>query len=204
MRVAEFQDVLDQQMSQLAIGVIFAPVPRPLPRGQMNLVNRDGFFQPVGLRPLLNPLGIPPFVLVEAVDDGRGVRPNFRSEGERVRLVEQLSGLCANAVFVPRSLAGTGDEPPPDARVARVQPVLPMLPAVAVGQDGDFCRIRSPHGKTDTIDSILSLNVSSQVMVFLVGLRQYRRHGFAHCRLVLIGSGGLTPVSQTLSGIIER
>src|SRR6516164_1443873 len=74
--VAKPFDVRNQLIGKLAVGkpaVAFLRHTSPGP--EMNLVDTDGFFEPVLLGAFRHPLGVVPCVVVQASDHRSGVRP---------------------------------------------------------------------------------------------------------------------------------
>lgn len=164
-RVAQVLHVLDQQVRQLAIIVKLSSITGPFPGPEMHFVNGNWLFIPARTFTLGHPFTVAPIVSVQVVDDRGAFRWQFCRERIWIRLLQQVSLIAADAEFVRIALLHSRNKSPPDSVAARIQPMLTMHPHVEIAEDGNFGRVRCPDGKTNARNSILRVEVSTEMLV---------------------------------------
>jgi hypothetical protein len=123
----------------------------PLPRPEVDFVDRDGLLQKISRAPAGHPLAVPPGVSVDVANDRARPGRVFVPEGVRVGLEEQIPRLPgADLVLVDLPLAKPGDKNLPDAALPSVAHRVPAaVPVVKIPHHGHPPGVGGPHGKGD-------------------------------------------------------
>ena len=136
----------------------------------MDLVDRDGAFDPFAARPLCKPICVVELVVRFANDRG-GRGRHFHSLREWIALQQQITVARANFVFVIRARADAGDEQLPHARAAeRAHHVDAPVPAIEVADHADAARVGRPHRERHAADAGHLAHVRAELVVGAVVL----------------------------------
>ena len=163
--------VVAEHRRHLAIGeraiALFEHAP---PGAEMNLVDRDGAFDPFAPRPLRKPVCVVEFVARLVNDRGRrGGR--FHPLREGIAFHQQAAAARANFVLVIDSRADAGNEQLPHARAAeRTHHVDPPVPAVEIADHADAGRVGRPHRERHAADACHLADVRAELVVRTVVL----------------------------------
>ena len=156
-RVAHFVAVIHQHVGQFAVSEVPPSIGRPLPRGKMHLVNREGLFEPIGLGTLPHPAAVLPGKVGQLEHDGSRLRRQLGVEGERVGLFDRAAVRRAEHILVHFAVADARNETRPNPGVAAMKHVAARFPAVGIRDDRNLSRIGRPDGKTrsrGTVDHV--------------------------------------------------
>ncbi len=150
--VPHLPDIGDELVRQLPVRQVAGGIPLlPLPRSEVDLVGRNGFFEKIACAPAGHPRLVPPGVPVDVADDRSRPGRVFVAEGVGVGLEEKLPGFPgADLEFVDLPLAKPGDENFPDAALPSVAHRVPAaVPVVEIPHHGHPPGVGGPHGTGD-------------------------------------------------------
>jgi len=171
MRVAEVFDVGDELVGEFAIGepavVSFGDAP---PGAEMDFVDGDRRLEPVFLDAPGEPIGIVPFVVIEAGDDGAGVGAKFGTEGVGIGFKRQdVSGGADDFIFVDGAFGKLGEKDFPDAgSAAGPHGMDATVPTVEITYDTDALGAGGPDGKVNAADAFEGDDVGTEFFVSVV------------------------------------
>jgi hypothetical protein len=151
-RIPHLPDVGDEIVRQFPVRKITGAFPSlPLPRPEVDFVDRDGLFQKIPRAPAGHPLVVPPGVSVDVANDRARPRGVLGPEGMGVGLEEQIPRLSgADLILVDLPLSQAGDEYLPDAAFPPVAHRVPAaVPVVEVPHHGHALGVGGPHGERD-------------------------------------------------------
>ena len=167
-RVSHLLYVGDQVPGQLAVREGTVPLLRdPPPRSQVDLVDRHRAVEGIRLGPLFHPGPVVPPVLRDVVDDGGGLRADFRQERVRVGLdADRPAAVRPDLELVERSLGQAGDEYLPDAgRAAEPHLMDSAVPVVEAADQAHASGVRRPDGEMDARGPVHGAEVGAELLV---------------------------------------
>ena len=182
------------------------------PRTEVDFVNGDGRLEPVLLRPARKPVGVVPFVMIEARDDGAGVGAQLRAEGVGIGFErEDVPARADNFIFVDGVFLELREKNFPDARgAASAHGMDAAVPAVEVANDTDALCAGSPDREVNAPNAFQRYDVSAEFLVSVVmaafaheveiefaqdhgkgiGIEDFKRVAEVRASLNLVAAGG--------------
>ncbi len=166
--VAHPHHVFDQLHRHLAVSQRLA-LRIAHPRFGVNFVDGNRRFQPVGFRPLLQPRGIVPVVVIDVPDHRRRFRRHFALECIGVSFELLMAGEARSHVVLVRGpLAQAWNKQLPEAAVAAPHGVAANVPIVELAGHGHVFRVRRPHREAHAANLIGFRQVRAQRAVGFV------------------------------------
>ena len=179
-RIAHLLAIFDQHVSQFAVAEINSIRLRgATPRAEMDFINRDRLFRPIGCLATLSPFDIVPLKVTEIVNNRRRLRSHLAGECVRVRLFDHVSLRSADSVLVCRSVCDPLNKACPDSGTTTVEPEFAMFPMRLIAEDRDFASIWCPNCESSSVHAIDAIEMSSEVAIHgcLASVRHWnRRH----------------------------
>src|SRR5207249_5702332 len=136
----------------------------------MDFVDGNGRLEPVLLRALGKPIGVLPFVVIEARYDGAGVGAQLRAEGVGIGFErEDVAARADDFIFVDGVFLELREENFPDARgAASAHGMDADVPAVEVANDADALCAGSPDREVNAPNAFKCYDVSAEFLVSVV------------------------------------
>ena len=167
-REAHLADVVDQLFGEFAVAqqtVAFAASPGT----EVDFVDGKRRLEGLLLRARFHPCLVVPSITIDVINDGGIVRPEFRIEGERVRLQAQIIIVALDLILVGLAFPEARNEQFPDAAAsAHAHGMTVAVPVIEIPHHAHPLRIRSPHRKGHAANSLTVHHVSAEFLVRLV------------------------------------
>ena len=169
-REAELRHVVPERVRQLAVVEEAVVLLRHAPPGaRVQLIDRPGRAQCVGVCAAPQPLGVLPLI-GELPHHRGGAGRQLGAERVRVGLVDREARLArGDVVLVERPRAHTGHDPFPDSRRvrSRAERMAMTVPAVEVTDDRDRGGVRRPDGEARAVKRAFrgAYHVGSELLV---------------------------------------
>jgi aminodeoxyfutalosine deaminase len=168
MRVAHLLHVFDQLHRHLSIGERLA-AGTAHPGFEVDFIDGKRRVQPRGLSAVVQPSRIVPGVLLEAIDDGRGLGWNLGGKAVRIGL-HLLVVWRPYIVLIGGAFTESGHEEFPDATGAPTHGVTAGVPPVEVADKTDHFSIGSPDREADAFHPVHGDDVGTHgAIAFVIG-----------------------------------
>ncbi len=139
-----------------------------LPGAEVQFVNGEGFFAPVGLGALCLPVGIAPGVAAEFFDNGGVVGGGFKAFAVGVGLEPGESLTGADLEFVLCTGGDAGDKEFPDAGgTEAAHGVVAPVPVIEFADYGDALGTGGPDGKGNALHAVDLAQVGAHLFMGL-------------------------------------
>src|SRR5256886_17218708 len=133
----------------------------------MNFVDGDRRLEPVFPCAEGNPLGVLPFVVIEARNDRAGIGTQLRTERVGVSFQrEDVTAWADDFIFVDSAFVVLRQEDFPDARGATsAHRMDPAVPAIEVAHDADAPCAGSPNSEVNTANAFERYHMGAELFV---------------------------------------
>src|SRR5436309_2277924 len=140
------------------------------PGTEMNFVDGDRRLEPVFPCAEGNPLGVLPFVVIEARNDRAGIGTQLRTERVGVSFQrEDVTAWADDFIFVDSAFVVLRQEDFPDARGATsAHRMDPAVPAIEVAHDADAPCAGSPNSEVNTANAFERYHMGAELFVSVV------------------------------------